>query len=77
VFKISKVQKTNPVMYLLEDSCRKSVNGGFCEYELYRVANPDVYFVEKVVCKRRNEIYVKWLGFDNSHNSWIQNNVVK
>jgi len=34
--------------YLLEDSCGKSVAGGFYEYELHRVANPDVYLVEKV-----------------------------
>jgi len=43
VFKITKVQKTNPVTYLLDDSCRKLVAGGFYEYELNLVANPDVY----------------------------------
>jgi len=76
VFKITKVQKTNPVTYLLEDSCGKSVAGGFYEYELHRVTNPDVYLVEKVLRKRKNEVYVKWLGFDNSHNSWIHKNNV-
>jgi hypothetical protein len=73
VFKIVKVQKTNPVTYLLEDSRGNSVSGGFYEYELHRVVNPDVYLVEKVLRKRRNEVYVKWLGLDNSHNSWICN----
>jgi len=76
VFKITKVQKTNPITYLLEDSCGKSVVGGFYEYELHRVANPNVYLVEKVLRKRKNEVYVKWLGFDNSHNSWIRKNNV-
>lgn len=71
VFKIVKVQKTNPVTYLLEDSCGKPVAGGFYEYELHRVANPDVYLVEKVLRKRGDKVYVKWLGFNNSHNSWI------
>jgi len=42
LFKITKVQKTNPVMYLLEDSCGKPVDRGFYEYELHRVANSDV-----------------------------------
>ncbi|XP_011635951.1 uncharacterized protein LOC105426429 [Pogonomyrmex barbatus] len=37
----------------------------------HRVVNPNVYLVEKVLGKRGNEVYVKWLGFDNSHNSWI------
>ena len=76
VFKIVKVQQTNPVTYRLEDSCGKSIDGGFYEYELLRVANPDVYLVEKVLRKRGNEVYVKWLGFDNSHNSWIHKNNV-
>ncbi|KAG5319049.1 YMD3 protein, partial [Pseudoatta argentina] len=71
VFKIIKVQQINPVTHLLEDSRGESIAGGFYEYELHSVANPDVYLVEKVLCKRGNEVYVKWLGFDNSHNSWI------
>ncbi|XP_011707943.1 PREDICTED: uncharacterized protein LOC105462790 [Wasmannia auropunctata] len=71
VFKIIKVQKTNPATYLLEDYRGKPVTGGFYEYELHRVANPNVYLVEKVLRKRGDDVYVKWLGFDNSHNSWI------
>ena len=76
VFRIVKVQQTNPMTYLLEDSRGKPVAGGFYEYELHRVANPDVYLVEKVLRKRGNEVYVKWLGFDNSNNSWIHKNNV-
>jgi len=76
IFKIAKVQKTNPVTYLLKDSCGKHIAGGFYEYELQRVANPDLYLVEKMLRKRGDEVYVKWLGFDNSHNSWIHKNNV-
>ncbi|XP_011684988.1 PREDICTED: uncharacterized protein LOC105448225 [Wasmannia auropunctata] len=64
VFKIIKVQKTNPATYLLEDSRGKLIAGGFYEYELHRVANPDVYLVEKVLRNRGNEIYVKWQDLD-------------
>jgi len=42
VFKIIKVQQTNPVTYLLEDFCGKFIVGGFYEYELHSVANSDV-----------------------------------
>lgn len=76
VFKIIKVQKTNPVTYLLEDTRGNAVAGGFYEYELLRVANPDVYLVEKVIRKKGNKVYVKWLGLDASHNSWINENNV-
>ncbi|XP_072766273.1 uncharacterized protein [Anoplolepis gracilipes] len=53
VFKIVKIQNTNPATYLLEDSCGNPVAGGFYEYELQRVANPDVYLVEKMIRKKR------------------------
>ncbi|XP_024868142.1 uncharacterized protein LOC112452256, partial [Temnothorax curvispinosus] len=71
VFKIVKVQHTNPVTYLLEDYRGKSVAEAFYEYELHCATYPDVYLVEKVLRRRGDEVYVKWLGFDGSHNSWI------
>ena len=66
--KIIKVQQTNPVTYSLKDFRREPIAEGF--YELHSVANLEV-ILEKVLRKRGNEVYVKWLGFDNSHNSWI------
>ncbi|XP_070155223.1 uncharacterized protein [Polyergus mexicanus] len=74
VFKIVKVQKTNPVTYVLKDSCGNPVAGGFYEYELQRIANPDIHLVEKVIRKKGGKVYVKWLGFDTTHNSWIHKN---
>ncbi|XP_024870743.1 uncharacterized protein LOC112458841 [Temnothorax curvispinosus] len=77
VFKIVKVQHTNPVTYLLEDYRGKSVAGAFYEHELHRATYPDVYFVEKILRRRGDEVYVKWLGFDGPHNSWIhKDNVI-
>jgi len=63
VFKI-KVLQSNPLTYLLKDSRGAPTAGWF--YELHSVANLDMHLVEKVLRKRRNEVYVKWLGFDNS-----------
>ncbi|XP_050449693.1 uncharacterized protein LOC126850591 [Cataglyphis hispanica] len=77
VFKIVKVQRINPVNYLLEDYRGKSIAGAFYEYELHRANYPDLCLVKKVLCRRGDEVYVKWLGFDGSHNSWIhKDNVV-
>ena len=76
VFTIVKVH-TNPVTYLLEDYRGKSVAGAFYEHELHRATHPDVYLVEKVLRRKGDKVYVKWLGFDGSHNSWIhKNNVI-
>ncbi|XP_024870763.1 uncharacterized protein LOC112453938 [Temnothorax curvispinosus] len=77
MFKIVKVQRTNPVTYLLEDYHGQSVAGAFYEHELHRATYPDVYLVEKVLRRKGDEVYVKWLGFDGLHNSWIhKDNVI-
>ncbi|XP_020297959.1 uncharacterized protein LOC109862341 [Pseudomyrmex gracilis] len=63
--------------YLLEDYRGEPITGGFYEHELHAIKHPDVYLVEKVLRRRGNEVLVKWLGLNNSHNSWInKNNVV-
>ncbi|XP_036146039.1 uncharacterized protein LOC118646694 [Monomorium pharaonis] len=77
VFKIVKMQRTNLVTYLLEDYRGTSIAGAFYKHELHRATHPDVFLVEKVLRKKGDEVYVKWLGFDGSHNSWIhKDNVI-
>ncbi|KAL6418930.1 hypothetical protein ACFW04_011681 [Cataglyphis niger] len=72
IFQITKVQQTNPVTYLLKDSRNERIAGGFYEHELLRVSDPDIYLVEKVLRRRGDEVYMKWLGMDETHNSWIK-----
>ena len=71
IFSITKVASTNPVTYHLKDYCEQPISEGFYEQELQKVKYPDVDLVENIVKKRGNEVYVKWLRFDSSHNSWI------
>ncbi|XP_015117963.1 uncharacterized protein LOC107041752 [Diachasma alloeum] len=47
------------------------IEGGFYQEELTKVTYPDVDLVEKILRRRGNKVFVKWLSFDNSHNSWI------
>ncbi|KAK5647231.1 hypothetical protein RI129_002123 [Pyrocoelia pectoralis] len=75
LFKIAKLQVTNPVTYLLEDMKGKPILGGFYEQELQKVKYPDVYLVEKVLRRKNDKVYVKWWGLNE--NSWIdKNNIV-
>lgn len=74
LFKIVEVKITNPVTYLLEDYQGHPIKGAFYEQELQKTLQPDVYLVEKVLKKKKNQIFVKYLGFDDSHNSWINKN---
>lgn len=74
IFTIKKVHFTNPVTYLLQDDNQQNIKGGFYELQLQKVKHPDVYLVEKVLKHRGNKLFVKWLGFDNKFNSWIDKN---
>lgn len=71
LFKIVKVKITNPTTYILEDLNGRPISGAFYEDELQKTMQPDIYLVEKVLHKRGNKVFVKWLGFDDSHNSYI------
>ena len=76
IFKIRRVKPTNPRTYLLIDENGNNIEGGFYELELQKVKYPDVYLVEKVLKRRGSKIFVKWLGLDNTHNSWISKNAI-
>lgn len=73
IFTIERRQKTNPATYILKDSQGQLIKGGFYEPELQKTKHPDVYLVEKVLRTDGDRQLIKWLGFDNSHNSWINN----
>lgn len=60
----------------MEDDKKEEIQGGFYTEELQKVKNPDIYLVEKVLQKKGNKLLVKWLGMNNSHNSWINKNAI-
>ncbi|XP_023245063.1 uncharacterized protein LOC111642818 [Copidosoma floridanum] len=71
IFTVYKALKTHSVTYYLKDYKDQLISDGFYEQELLKSKYPDIFLVEKVMKKRINMLYVKWLGFDKSHNSWI------
>lgn len=77
IFKISKVNETNPVTYLIKDSRGQPILGAFYTQELQKTKHPNIYLVEKVLKRKRNKVFVKWLGLPSVENSWIdKTNVV-
>ncbi|CAB0027986.1 unnamed protein product [Trichogramma brassicae] len=74
VFTVRRVAPTDPVTYHLQDYLEQPISGCFYEEELSKAKHSDVYLVEKVIKRRGDQAYVKWLGFDDSHNSWINKN---
>lgn len=74
IFRIEKIRLTNPVTYILIDLNNNIISGNFYEEELQKTIYIDTYLVEKILRRKKDKIFVKWLGFDNSHNSWINKN---
>ena len=72
LFKIFKVQKTLPPTYLLRDADDQEISGSFYEEELQKTYVNNLYFVEKIVRKLGDKALVKWVGYNNNHNSWVK-----
>ena len=75
-FKINEVKTNLKIpMYVLSDySGNEIIKGRFYQNELVKVSG-DIFRVEKVIKRRRyrgkNQLFVKWKGFNESYNSWI------
>lgn len=76
LFQIIKVQHTNPTTYLLKDYNDEEIQGAFYRQELRKTKITDQFLVENILRRKGNKVYVKWLGFDSAHNSWINKNDV-
>lgn len=71
IFKISRIQNTNPVTYLVNDMKQRPILGAFYREELLKTKYPYVYLVEKVLKRKGTKLFVKWLGLSTEENSWI------
>lgn len=71
VFKVRKVQRTNPITYLLQDWQGVDVEGSIYAEELQLAKYPNIYLYEKILRRRNGQMYVKWLGFDSKYNQWV------
>lgn len=71
LFTINKVKETDPVTYHIQDQNNQPILGSFYQEELQKTNYPNIYLIEKVLKKKGNKLFVKWLGLDNNENSWI------
>ena len=46
------------------------ITGSFYEKELQKTSQ-ERFKVEKVIKRKVDKLYVKWKGYDNSFNSWV------
>ncbi len=72
LFTISKIQYTDPPTYKITDSNGEVIQGSFYEQELQKT-NQEIFRIEKIIRKKGNKSLVKWLGYPNTFNSWVDN----
>ena len=70
VFVVSEIKNIVPWTYVINDPNGEEIIGAFSEKSLQKT-NQKEFRIEKVIKKRGDKLYVKWKGYDNSFNSWI------
>ena len=70
IFVIKKVKHTVLQTYIINDLNGEEIVGAFYEKEVEK-ANQKELTIEKVVKRKGDKLYVKWKGYNNSLNSWI------
>ena len=77
VFVVDKIKNTVLWTYFINDLNGEEIAGTFYENELQKT-NQKEFRVEKVIKRKGDKLYVKWKGYDNSFNSWInKNDIIK
>ena len=64
------LKKLKILFHVINDLNREEIIGTFYEKELQK-KNQEEFRNEKVIKIKGNKIYVKWKGYNNSFNSWI------
>ena len=67
---VSKTKNTVPWTYVINDLNGEEIIGTFYEKELQKT-NQKEFRIEKVIKRKGDKLYVKWKGYNNSFNSWI------
>ena len=70
VFIVNKVKNTVPRTCEINDLYEEKITGSFYEKELQKT-NQKEFRIGKVIKKKGDKLYVKWKGYDDSFNRWI------
>ena len=70
VFVVSKIKNTAPWTYVISDLNGEEITGSFYEKDLQKTSQEE-FRIEKVLKRKGDKLYVKWKGYDDRFNSWI------
>ena len=78
LFKVYKINKSNVITYQLKDMNDEIIKDVFYEKELQLTKNTTgEYIIEKILKTKGNQMYVKWRGYSNNFNSWVNEYDIK
>ena len=66
---------TIPVTYNITDYNGEEIQGSFYEQELQKTKQ-NIFRIEKIIRQQGNKSLVKWLGYNDSFNSWVDSKTV-
>ena len=75
MFVIKKVKNPVPWKYVINNLNGEEIAGNFYEKELQKI-NQKEFRIKKLMKKKCHKLYVKWKGYNNSFNSWIDKKVI-
>ena len=80
IYAIYDTKSSNVHYYYLKDLNGNKIDGVFYEQELLKtnIKDNDLYIIERIIKKIGNKYLVKWRGYDDSFNSYVnKNDIVK
>ena len=75
IFTIVEVKHTSPPTYKIVDLNGEEVKGTFYEPELQKTSQ-ELCRIEKVIKRGKKKPLVKWKGYSNDFNSWVDNKAI-
>ena len=72
IFTIVEVKHTSPVTYRTADLNGEEITGTLYESELQKTSQK-LFRIEKVIKRGKKKSLVKWKGYSDDFNSWIDN----
>jgi hypothetical protein len=70
LFTVSAIQYTDPITYKIKDLNGEEIKGTFYEQEMQK-STQETFRIEKVLKTKGNKLLVKWMGYSDDFNSWI------
>ena len=72
IFTIVEVKHTKPPTYKIADLNGEEIKGSFYEPELQKTSQ-EIFRIEKVIKRGKKKSLVKWKGYSDDFNSWVDN----